>query len=147
MIRFARLALPFVSGAFVVCAVVQVFLAGLGVFDDPGAFITHRDFGYTFGWLTLLVLILALAGRAPRRIIGMSVLLLVLFALQSVFVAIRSDLPAVAALHPLNGFAILGVGVVLTREGWAVRRTGIPGVTTAEPSPGVATERSGSSNA
>jgi len=119
---FARLALPVAAGAFVACAVVQVFLAGLGVFDDPKAFISHREFGYMFGWLTLLILVLALAGRASRRITGLGVLLLVLFAFQSVFVALRADLPAIAALHPLNGFAILGVGVVITRESWAVRR-------------------------
>ena len=44
MVRsFARSALPFAAGAFVACAVLQVFLAGLGGFDDPGAFVTHRD--------------------------------------------------------------------------------------------------------
>ena len=48
-------------------------------------------------------------------------LLLVLFALQSVFVALRADMPAVAALHPLNGFLILAVGVVTARASWAVR--------------------------
>jgi hypothetical protein len=127
MVRsFARQALPFAAGAFVACAVVQVFLAGLGVFDDPNAFITHREFGYTFGWLTLAVLVLALVGRAPRRITGLCALLLVLFAFQSVFVALRADLPMIAALHPLNGFAILGVGVVITREAWAVRRVATP---------------------
>ena len=124
---FARLALPVTAGAFVACAVVQIFLAGLGVFDDPKAFISHREFGYMFGWLTLLILVLALAGRTSRRITGLGVLLLVLFALQSVFVSLRADLPAIAALHPLNGFAILGVGVVITRESWAVRRAATPG--------------------
>ena len=129
MIRsISRRALPFASGAFVMCAVVQVFLAGLGVFDDPGSFITHREFGYTFGWLTLAVLVLALVSRAPRRITGLCVLLLVLFALQSVLVALRTDLPAIAALHPLNGFAILGLGVVITRAAWAVRRAPAPAV-------------------
>jgi len=123
MIRsFARLALPVASGLFVLCAVVQVFLAGLGVFDDPRSFITHREFGYVFGWLTLVILVLALVGRAPRRIVGLSVLLLVLFTFQSIFVALRADMPGIAALHPLNGFAILAVGVVMTREAWAVRR-------------------------
>jgi hypothetical protein len=122
MIRsITRLALPIAAGAFVACAILQVFLAGLGVFDDPSAFITHREFGYTFGWLTLAILVLALIGRAPRRMIGLSVLLLVLFTFQSVFVALRADLPVIAALHPLNGFAILGVGVVISREAWAVR--------------------------
>ena len=51
----------------------------------------------------------------------MSALLLVLFAFQSVFVALRADMPGVAALHPLNRFAILGLAVVLTRASWAVR--------------------------
>ena len=119
---FSRAAHPVVAAAFVACAIVQVFLAGLGVFDDPKAFITHREFGYLFGWLTLVVLVLALAGRLRRRVIGLSVLLLVLFALQSVLVAVRADLPAVAALHPLIGFAILGIGVITARSSWLLRR-------------------------
>jgi hypothetical protein len=118
---FARRALPFVAGAFVACAIVQVFLAGLGVFNDPSSFITHREFGYTFGWLTLVILVLAIVGRTGRRSIGLSALLLVLFSLQSVFVALRADMPSVAALHPLNGFAILFVSIVLTRDAWAGR--------------------------
>lgn len=118
----ARRAHPIACAVFAACAAVQVFLAGLGVFDDPRAFVTHREFGYLFGWLTLVVLILALVGRLPRRIVAMSALLLVLFALQSVFVALRVDMPAVAALHPLNGFAILGLAVITTRSSWASRR-------------------------
>ena len=37
---------------------------------------------------------------------------------QSVLVAVRGDYPAVAALHPLNGFLILLVSIVLGRDGW-----------------------------
>ena len=128
----ARRALPFAAGAFAVCTVIQVFLAGLGVFDDPGAFITHRDFGYTFGYLVLLILILALVGRSARRIVGMSALLLVLFAFQSIFVALRTDYPAIAALHPLNGFAILGLSIVITREAWLTRRVPTPDAATPD---------------
>ncbi len=36
MIRsISRQLLPIAAGAFVACAIVQVFLAGLGVFDNP----------------------------------------------------------------------------------------------------------------
>jgi hypothetical protein len=119
---FARTAHPVVAALFVACAIVQILLAGLGVFDDPRAFVTHREFGYLFGWLTLVILVLALAGRMPRGVTGLSVLLLVLFALQSLLVAVRADLPAIAALHPLNGFAILGVGVMTARSSWRLRR-------------------------
>ena len=121
MITAARRAHPIVLAVFAACGVVQVFLAGLGVFADAGAFARHREFGYLFGWLTLVALVLALLGRLPRRIVGADVLLLVLFTLQSVFVALRTDMPAVAALHPVNGFAIIGLAVVTARASWRVR--------------------------
>ena len=117
----ARTAYPVVAGLFVACAIIQVFLAGLGVFDDPNAFITHRNFGYLFGWLTLVLLVVALVGRMPRRFVGLAVLILVLFSLQSVFVALRADMPAIAALHPLNGFLILGVATYTAWTSWKVR--------------------------
>lgn len=128
---YARLALPAVAILFVACTVVQVFLAGLGVFDGPAAFTTHREFGWTYGWLTLMILVLALVGREPRRIVGSAILLLALFAMQSVFVAVRSDMPALAAMHPLNGFAILLTGALIARASWAARR-GHP-VSAADP--------------
>jgi hypothetical protein len=118
MIRhYARAAQPWVAWLFVACVVVQVFLAGLGVFQNATQFSVHRDFGYLFGWLVLILLILAVAGRMGREIIGLSVLLAVLFALQSVFVQLRTSQPVIAALHPVNGFLIGLVGIVLGREG------------------------------
>lgn len=111
-----------VAGLFVACLVVQVFLAGLGVFDDPDAFLTHRDFGYLFGWLIVVLLVAAIAGRLGRVQIGGAVLLMVLFSFQSIFVAIREDQPTIAALHPLNGFLILLVAVSLARVAWRDRR-------------------------
>src|SRR5262245_16988618 len=119
MVRsFARQALPVVAVLFVACCLVQVFLAGLGAFDDPRSFITHREFGYLLGWFTLAMLILALLGREPKRIVGLCALLMIQFTLQSVFVALRADYPAVAALHPVNGFLILAVGGIVARLSW-----------------------------
>ena len=42
---------------------------------------------------------------------------------QSVFVALREDMPAVAALHPLNGFLILGVATYTAWTSWKARAT------------------------
>ena len=99
--KYARIGFVAAVWLFVACAVGQVFLAGIGVFGLPaGDFTAHRDWGYTFGYLVLVILILAIVGRFPRRMIGLSALLLVLFSLQSVFVGIRADYPSVAALHP-----------------------------------------------
>ena len=108
----ARAAFPFVAGLFAVCAIIQVFLAGLGVFDDPSAFATHREFGYMFSLLTIVMFVLAVVGGMPRKYAGLSALLFGLFILQSVFVQMRDSMPAIAALHPLNGFLILAIGIL-----------------------------------
>jgi mercuric ion transport protein len=114
--HIVRLAYIGVAWLFLACVVVQVFLAGLGVFAGAHNFALHRDFGYVFGWLTLLLLLLALGGRLGRRWIGLSTLILVLFALQSVFVALREVLPAAAALHPVNALVIFGVALHVARR-------------------------------
>ena len=119
--RGARTGLAILSGLLAALLLVQVFLAGLGVFDSPSAFATHRDFGYTIGLLTLPILILAIVGRGPRLLIGLSVLLVVQITLQSVFVVMRTDNPQIAALHPVNGVLMLVVSLVLAREAWAAR--------------------------
>lgn len=107
---------------FAACAVVQVFLAGLGVFVSPDRFAIHRDFGYTFSFLLLVVLVAAIVARLRRRQIGFAVLLMVLFALQSLFVAMRASAPEIAALHPVNGFLIIAVAFVSGREAWLAWR-------------------------
>jgi hypothetical protein len=116
-----RTAFLAVAALFVVCVVIQFMLAGLGVFESHAAFITHRDFGYAFGWLTLVMLVLAIVGRLPRRQLALSLALLAAFAFQSVFVAVRSEAPVVAALHPLNGALILVMAAEVTRFAWRTR--------------------------
>jgi hypothetical protein len=111
-----RIAYIGIAWLFLACVVVQVFLAGLGVFAGGQNFSLHREFGYVFGWLTLVLLLLGVGGRLGRRWIGLSALLLVLFAFQSVFVALREVLPAVAALHPVNALAIFGVALHVARR-------------------------------
>jgi cytochrome b561 len=143
MVRsFARRALPVVAALFVAGGLLQVFFAGLGVFDATNGFVTHRSFGFLIGWFTLVMLVLALLGREPRAIVGLCVLVLVQFSLQSVFVEMRKDNPEIAALHPVNGFLIILVSLWIARLSWIVRREPAPsGAPAADavvaPTPGV----------
>jgi hypothetical protein len=91
-----------------------------------------------------VVIVAAIVGRLGRRQIGYAVVLMVLFTLQSVFVALRATAPEIAALHPVNGFLILAVAVVSGREAWTAWR-----VRTRRPRPtqGVAVEEPGASPA
>ncbi|HET9344493.1 MAG TPA: DUF6220 domain-containing protein [Candidatus Limnocylindrales bacterium] len=129
----AYTALAVVAWLFAACVLVQVFLAGLGVFDGPQRFELHRNFGYLFGWLTLVMVIIAAVGRLGRVLIGLSLLALVQFALQSVFILFREDLPAIAALHPVNGVLLLIVAIAIGRRAWAGRAATAAAATGATP--------------
>ncbi|MFL5769337.1 MAG: DUF6220 domain-containing protein [Chloroflexota bacterium] len=120
MIRTAHLVL---AVAFTIGVVIQVFLAGLGVFDDPSTFGVHATWGYMLEVVVLALLVLAIIGRLGRRQIAYAAALIGMFALQSIFVAVRDEVPVIAALHPVNGFAILLVGILQTRDAWGARAT------------------------
>jgi hypothetical protein len=132
LIRRAHL---IVAWAFVAGVVVQVFLAGLGVFDDASAFAFHANWGYALESLPIILLVLAAVGRLGRRQMIYAAALFGMFMLQSIFVAVRGDLPMIAALHPVNGFAILLVGIAVAREAWAARSVATAGLPVQEPSP------------
>jgi hypothetical protein len=66
MRSIARSAYLALAWAFVAALVGQVFLAGLGVFDSPTAFATHRDVGYTLSIVPILLLIIGLVGGSRR---------------------------------------------------------------------------------
>ena len=114
----ARNVLAIAAWGFVAAVFIQVFLAGLGVFRSPADFDLHRNFGYGLELAILIIGALAAVLRVGRRIIGLALLIFVLFLLQSVFVNLRTSLPVVAALHPVNGFVILLSAILLARETW-----------------------------
>lgn len=109
-----------VAIVLVVALAVQVWLAGRGVFESPTVFATHRDFGYALSLLPIVLLVLGLLGGMGRRVAIMAALIFGLFILQSVFVAMKAT-PGIAALHPVNGFLILLVAILLTRDSWSMR--------------------------
>ena len=102
--------------------VVQIFLAGLGVFRGPESFLTHRDFGYVLEILPIVLLVLGLIAGLGRRAALLAAGIFGLFLLQSVFVVLRADAPEVAALHPVNGFLITLLAIILARDAWIGRR-------------------------
>jgi hypothetical protein len=102
----------YLAFAWIILAAViaQFFLAGLGVFAGGSNFDLHRDVGYTLSFVMLFGLLVAFAARLPWRIVGLTALLPLLVVLQSVFIVFWHDgVPAVAALHVVNGLAIFSL--------------------------------------
>jgi hypothetical protein len=117
----ARTVHAVIAWLLVAALVIQVWLAGRGVFESPGLFATHRDVGYTLSIFPIVLLVLGVLGGMGRRVAIMAAVIFGLMILQSVFVVMRTSTPAIAALHPVNGFLILLVAIMLARESWAMR--------------------------
>jgi Family of unknown function (DUF6220) len=105
----------------VAALVVQVWLAGQGVFNTSAGFAPHRDLGYSIGLLPIVLLVLGLLGGMGRRVALLAVAIFVLVIVQSILVFQRATNPSIAALHPVNGFLILLLAIVLARESWQMR--------------------------
>jgi hypothetical protein len=101
---------------FVVAVILQVFLAGLSLFASAANWGAHKEFGYSLGFLVLLLIVLAFAGRIPRTIGRWLALLLVVYAIQTILPNLRRDAPWIAALHPVNALAIFWIALTHARR-------------------------------
>src|SRR5919112_2145964 len=81
-------------------AVVQFFLAGVGVFGAD-SFDAHESLGWILHTASLVVLIAAIVGPRTRDAIVLSVVFVVVFTIQVMLPGARDDSPWLAAFHPL----------------------------------------------
>jgi Family of unknown function (DUF6220) len=123
MQSIARNAYLVLAWLFVVGLLVQVFLAGRGVFDSPLQFETHRDFGFALSAIPIVLLVVGIVAGVGRRLAAFAIVAFLLFILQSVLVAFRESSPMIAALHPVNGFVIVLLAIEMAREASLARRS------------------------
>lgn len=122
--RPVRIAFAVVACLFLAAIVIQVFLAGVGLFMYRFSY--HMEFGW---WLPLgpfPVLLLAWAAGAGRTTIRLSVALLLLVWIQPFLPELRRDLPVAAALHPVNALAIFWLAFSVARRSLVVARQPTP---------------------
>jgi len=123
--------------AIAVACVVQIFLAGRGVFgirgatklDDQHSLNAHRDLGEIIAIAAIVALLLALLMWSKRLIAWTFVLALLAEVVQHATALPKH--PWVSGLHPVSGVAILGISAYLAHSAWAAR--GTPVRATADP--------------
>jgi hypothetical protein len=135
--RVARAIMRYYVPLFVVAVIVQIFLAGEGIFgikagpelDDQKTLDAHRGLGFilTLPAALLLLIFAALAWFEDRRLRWISLVLpFLIFAQQLLAEAGRWG----GAFHPLNAILVLAL------LGWLARRLWRPGPEPAVADPG-----------
>ncbi|WP_222125842.1 DUF6220 domain-containing protein, partial [Paenibacillus sp. Y412MC10] len=61
--RICRLAYFILSWVLMICIVVQVFLAGVALFDHSEAWKWHRTFVHMFEYISIILFILGIIGK------------------------------------------------------------------------------------
>jgi len=131
---FFRKAYSIVGAVLLLDVLAQFFIIGAAIFtvyseasngtaaqkavDDSGFyFAAHAINGASLAVLILLLVGFSFGARYPWRTTGLTALLFLLLAIQSVLA--HTGLPLVSALHVINGLVILGLTGYLTRSNWA----------------------------
>ena len=112
--RWSRLAAMGLARLFTLGVLVQVFLAGLSLFESANYWDDHKSLGQMLGIIPVLLVFAAILGRLPSRLIGMSVVLFVLWIVQWQLPEI--DNGWIAALHPLNAILLFGLSLNIGNE-------------------------------
>src|SRR4051794_30904426 len=115
-----RTAYRVVLALYLLLGVVQIFLAGLGVFSlfgsGPG-FDPHRTVGFIMSGVALVIVVMAVLARAGGRAIGVAVLLFLLAAVgQSLFASLGEDVAFWGGVHALSGLTTLGLAGFLQAQ-------------------------------
>ncbi len=97
---------------------LQFYLAGAALFG-VGSFQPHRMLGDVLTMLAILFPVLAVVGRLGWRLIGLSMLLVFLTIVQIMLPSLRGSASWIAALHPVNALALMGVSATIHRNGRA----------------------------
>ena len=117
----ARAVYAVLAWLFFVGVVCQVFLAGMGLLGD-GDMEAHIGFGWTLPLLTIPLLISG-RGRAPGSAdIPPHGLASGDHLLPDTLPGLRTDAPALAALHPVNALVIFWVSLTIARRATALAR-------------------------
>jgi hypothetical protein len=133
---------------FAAAAVVQFFLAGLGIFgaipEEDGSTTAERwedkidphvAVGHILQMGSLLLLLLILIAWTGPRSIGATFALAVLLILQIILAAVGEDTPAIGALHVINALLILGLSWFLAWRAWRGNLLVLPSRAATAPPP------------
>ena len=111
--RTGRFLYALLVSVFAGCAAVQVFFAGMGAFGADWDW--HTTFVSVLFLLSLAMTPAALFGRLSWGLALLPFGLVFLIGLQ--YALANAAAPA-AALHPVNGFLILFLGLTAARRAW-----------------------------
>ena len=116
-VRTIRFLYGLLAAGLLVCIVLQVFLAGMGIFVDADNLDMHRTFANYFEFAPLVMFILSFFGQIRGGLRWLALVMYVVGILQHL--TIREFTGSLQALHAVDALVLFGLSWYMTRRSWA----------------------------
>ncbi|WP_442600543.1 DUF6220 domain-containing protein [Paenibacillus sp. KN14-4R] len=113
--QVGRLIYKGLAWIFLICIVVQVFIAGIATFSDPANWALHRTFAKIFALVPLVMFLLTFVGgiKGNDRWISLGLFLLMVF--QFLTIQVFSSVTVLASFHPVIAMLLFWGAVTTVR--------------------------------
>jgi hypothetical protein len=121
-IRTVRFIYGVLAIGYLICVVLQVFFAGLGVFVNSDNLELHRNFANYFEMASIVMFLISFAGRIKGRLRWLPLGLFALTSLQHMSLQFSGFLPAI---HTVDALLLFWISLHLTKHSlkWLLLRT------------------------
>lgn len=133
MVSGARYVYLGLVGLYLAGILVQVFLAGTGLFGAAKDFEPHIGLGWILHLVPVLLLIAAAVGRVGRQLLWWTTALLLVQFIQPILPSLRADLPWAAALHPVLALIVFWLALTIGLKAWQLVQESAPAPAQQEP--------------
>ena len=120
-VRVGRVIFLTLTALFTICILVQVYLAGMAIFINPGAWVKHMMFVHLFGFnLPILMVIFAVVGSMPRWVYWKLLGILVSTFLMYFTTHINAILPWMGPIHPVLAILLFVLSCSIFIKTWGL---------------------------
>lgn len=118
-IQIGRVSFFILANIFTICILIQIYFAGIAIFEYPVDWSKHMTFVHLFGFnLPILMLIFAIVGSLPRwaywQMFGVFLTIYLMYFTAN----FRTVVPWVGAIHPVVAMLLFALSVLLLLKSW-----------------------------
>ncbi|TJY42206.1 hypothetical protein E5161_09355 [Cohnella pontilimi] len=116
-IRFVRFLYGLLATGYLVCVILQVFFAGLGILADPNGMQLHRVFANYFEFASVIMFVLTFFGRIRGSLRWLPLVMFGITALQHI--TIQQFSGDLRAIHVVDALALFAISMHLAKRSWS----------------------------
>ncbi|MFG1731206.1 DUF6220 domain-containing protein [Paenibacillus sp. 843] len=117
LVRVSRASFIVLTLIFSVSVALQVLIAGMALFVDPGSWAAHVSFARYFAFVPLIMAIMAWIGGLSRRLLRRSIGLFGMVIGMFLTAVFSSQIGFLSALHPVIALMLFWGSVDIIRSG------------------------------